>query len=1308
MAAPQQQQHTGSVGAIGPFDPQQEDWSSYSERLEQYFIINNIGGDMRVPALISLIGGETYKLLRKLTAPAKPAEKSFQQLIDILQQHLSPQPLVIAERFRFHKRDQRPSEPINAYVAELRQLAKHCDFGEYLEQALRDRFVCGLKQESIQRKLLAEARLTLQKAVETAVAMEMAAQDTEQLRKPISVHKLQKASTKPCPRCGKSGHTSDKCRFRDAECHGCGKVGHIRSACRSSKDKPKRKQRDGGKFRKAGQKNVHAVETHSTSEDEEGISKIVVVENIGNSLKSSPIYISPEINGQPMQMELDTGAAVSVMPKSAFDKIKPQPKLKPTSVKLKTFSEELLKPLGVARVNVEIDGQSATLDLYVTKTGTNPLFGRSWLRHIKINWSVIKQLHTASLSVQDEIRELLTKYDSVFKDEMGELKGMEARLPLKETAIPKFCRARQVPYAMREKVGKELDRLEAEGIITKVAHSDWATPIVPVMKPNGSVRLCGDYKVTINPVLEVEQYPLPRIQDIFANLAGGQKFTKIDLKQAYHQMKLEEKSRKLLTINTHKGLYEYNRLVFGVSSAPAIWQRTMEQVLQGIPNTQCMLDDMIITGKTDQEHLENLAQVLERIDEFGLRANLKKCEFFKDEIVFCGHKIDKNGLHKTEDKVKCMTEAERPTNISQLRSFLGLVNYYHRFLPNLATVIHPLNALLGKDRKWKWDETCENAFKNAKKMIASEQVLVHYNPELPLSLATDASPYGLGAVLSHTMPDGNDRPIAFASRSLNSAERNYAQIDKEALAIVWGVKHFYMYLYGRKFTMITDHQPLVSIFNPKKGIPAMTAARLQRYALFLAGLAYDIEYRNTHRHGNADGLSRLPIKENGEPNSSDTLGIKHLEEMAHPPVTSAQVSTETRRDTQMSLVYEHIEKGWKSNPPRDQSSYYHRRNELSLCQGCIMWGHRVVIPDKLRKKVLTELHSGHVGVVKMKALARSYVWWPNIDKDIEAMAKSCAGCRATQKSPPLAPLHPWEWPAEKWQRVHIDYAGPIDGYMLLVVVDAYSKWPEVAVTKSTTSERTIDLLRAIFARNGVPEQLVSDNGPQFTSAEFKDFVTRNGMKHITSAPFHPSSNGLAERFVQSLKSSLHSMRGEKGTLRRKVFQYLMAYRNAPHATTGESPSVLLNNRSLRSRLDLLKPDRRKRVNNKQTKMAASRHNTIVRQFEEGDAVWVRDYREGGNKWISGTINSRSGPLSYQVNVAPNLTWRRHVDQMTSGTSQHTPEPESATQPDVTMTTEVNEARPPTATAPTTTQSEETTPILRRSGRQRRPPDRLNL
>ena len=271
----------------------------------------------------------------------------------------------------------------------------------------------------------------------------------------------------------------------------------------------------------------------------------------------------------------------------------------------------------------------------------------------------------------------------------------------------------------------------------------------------------------------------------------------------------------------------------------------IEQVLDGIPGTKCILDDMVITGKTDEEYLQNLEMVLKRLQEHGLRVHTKKLSFFQYKIKFCGHEIDKNGLHKTREKI----DAPRPQNVTLGRSFLGLVNYYNHFLPNFSTVVQPLNNLLQRDHKWEWTRACEDAFEKSKELVASDQVLAHYDPDLPIRIASDASPYGIGIVLSHVVKNRTERPIAFRSRSLTKTEQKYSQIDKEALALIWGIKKFHHYLFGRKFTISTDHQPLTQ--------------RQSLYALFLSGFDYDIVYKRTTQHINADCLPRLPLDTSG-------------------------------------------------------------------------------------------------------------------------------------------------------------------------------------------------------------------------------------------------------------------------------------------------------------------------------------------------------------------------------------------------------------------------------------------------------------
>ncbi|XP_054272899.1 uncharacterized protein K02A2.6-like [Macrosteles quadrilineatus] len=523
-----------------------------------------------------------------------------------------------------------------------------------------------------------------------------------------------------------------------------------------------------------------------------------------------------------------------------------------------------------------------------------------------------------------------------------------------DDAKPIFVKPRQVPYSLRSEIEKELKRLEECGIITKVDHSDWGTPIVPVVKPNGQVRICADYKVTVNKLIKDENYPIPRVEDIYTQMNGGKLFCTLDISNAYLHMRMDEESAHMQTLSTHKGMYKVNRLMFGVKVAPSLWQQFMDKTLQGIPGVQCFFDDIIIQGKTEEELLTRLRTVLERMRSKNLRLNRDKCKFFQTSIQYLGHTIDAQGLHKTKEKISAIMNSKQPENVNELRKFLGLANYYNKFIKSLATILYPLNELLRNGKKYIWTTKCEESFQKVKSEITSDNVLVHYDPDLPLVLATDASPVGLGAILSHRYSDGTERPISFASRTLTKCEQKYSQIDKEA----------------------------------------------------------------------------------------------------------------------------------------------------------------------------TELHVGHLGMDKMKALARSYCTWRNIDKDIEQLVRTCKQCRLKQNQPAKEPNHPWLTPQGPWERVHIDFAGPMQGQWYFIIVDAFTKWIEVIPTKNTSTEWCIRELRKTFATFGLPLVLVSDNGSQFTSSTFRQFLSANGVVHKITAPYHPSSNGQAERYVQTIKKSLKAMEEE--------------------------------------------------------------------------------------------------------------------------------------------------------------------------------------
>ena len=781
-----------TYGVLPEFDPDRDSVKSYTARAKVFFKANSIVEEKQAPIFLSCIGARTYDLLESLLAPTTLDEATFETLVKTLEEHFQPKPNSISKRYALSQRAQQPTETIAQYLAALRKLAIDCDFAskELLEEALRDRLVSGVCSAALRKKLLTMKDLTFAEACETAKSMEAAEADAKAIAsistaavpatvqlvskhqrwrgRQSSSHSPPQDKQQPCYRCGRRNHLPHQCKFRDAICHACGKRGHIAPACRS-----KQRQPQGPPPLKRGQTGTKANYVGVEADPAEEELHLFTLER--GSRKVKPIRYQLTLDGIPVWMELDTGAEVSVLPESTYLSLFPEKKLVMSAAILKTYTGEPIPVVGEIEVGVQYNSQALTARLVVVSTDGPALLGRDLLRKIKLDWSAVNRLSDANPALIT----LLDQHKAVFAEGLGTVKTNRAKLHLRSSATPKFCKARSIPFAIKDIIGAELNSLEAAGILEKVSHSDWATPIVTVPKKDGSYRICGDYKVTINPVLDVDQYPLPNPTDLFASLAGGQKFTKLDLSKAYQQLLLE-KSKDFTTITTHQGLYRYTRLPFGIASAPAVFQRTMDTILQGIPNVICYIDDILVTAPTDEAHLRNLQEVLRRLEDHGFRVRRDKCAFMQLSVEYLGHRVDAQGLHPLESKKDAISQAPEPENLQQLRSYLGLLNYYGRFIPNLATVAHPLHKLLRDDVQWDWSAECAKAFAATKQALVSSDVLIHYDPSLPISLAGDASAYGLGAVISHSLPDGTERPIAFASRTLSSSERNYAQLEKEA------------------------------------------------------------------------------------------------------------------------------------------------------------------------------------------------------------------------------------------------------------------------------------------------------------------------------------------------------------------------------------------------------------------------------------------------------------------------------------------------------------------------------------------------
>ena len=645
---------------------------------------------------LSVCGASTYELIRSLVAPDKPTDKTLVELTKLVKDHLTPRPSSIVQRFHFNARTQSENESVSQYVAELRKLAETCEFDASLENMLRDRLVCGLRDPKTQRRLLAESQLTFGKAFEIAQASELAEKSVKDLQGQSQTDSVQALKLEPakhrkwqssvCSHCG-GKHQSSKCRFRDAECYSCGKTGHIAKVCRSSKA-PRHRSRSPIRNSQLPEK--------ATAQEGTNRQEVYTLFHFRDKVVD-PLKITVNANGVQLPMQIDTGAAVSVISEMTYNRLwsaAKRPPLQQTSVQLRTYSGEKLPVCGQVQVLVSCRGQEARLSLVVVSGKGPTLMGRDWLKNLDVLWQRSVDVHqVSSSSVSSGLNAVLDRHVDLFKEELGLVKGVKATLSVDKTATPRFFRARSVPFALRDRVEAELDKLVKEGILHPVQFSDWAAPIVPVAKKDSSIRICGDYKLTANRVSFTDQYPIPRIDDLLASTAKAKVFSKLDLANAYLQLELDEDSKKYVTISTHKGLFRYNRLLFGVSSAPSLFQCTMEGIVGNIPNVLVYFDDILVAGSSEEEHLHTLETVLSRLEAAGLRLKLQKCSFMLSSVEYLGHKISAEGIHPTEEKKQAILDAPPPQNLQQLRSFLGLLNFYGKFLPNIASTLAPYSWL---------------------------------------------------------------------------------------------------------------------------------------------------------------------------------------------------------------------------------------------------------------------------------------------------------------------------------------------------------------------------------------------------------------------------------------------------------------------------------------------------------------------------------------------------------------------------------------------------------------------------------------
>lgn len=1287
-----------------PFDRPNE-WADWKQRFQRFRIatkLNKEDGEVQVSSLIYAMGPEAENIFKSLTISADD-QKKFDVVLGKYDEYFYPKRNVIHERACFYQRVQRSGEKAEMFIRALYEMSEHCDFGANRDEHIRDRIVVGISDKELSRKLQLMADLTLAQTITTvrqseevtlqvhqqgeafAAVQEIARKKSTDREKPKWKPRMKASGEQRDPNCGRCGKLKHKeqenCPALKSTCNKCRKVGHWESRCHT--------------------KSVREV-TEDVSDDASEAPYFLGAVSKSNG-KDEQWTVQLEIGKTPVRFKIDTGADTNIMSEETFTSLSPEKKLERSNV-------TLCSPGG----RLDCLGKFPATTKYKDKLYSFPVYV---IRGQNANNLLSRDTATA-MGLVRRIEEVSDAFG-----EHGTLKTEPVKILLKEDAQPYAVHtARRVPLPLMKKVKEEIQRMEENGVIEPVTEpTDWCAPMVPVPRKNGKVRICVDLK-RLNEAVRRERYVLPTAEEITADLSGATVFTSLDAASGFWQIPLSPESSKLTTFITPFGRYAFKRLPFGITSAPEIFQRKMAETLNGLEGVAIYMDDILVYGDTPEQHDQRLDQVLERIKSAGLKLNKDKCVFRQNQIRFLGQVIDKSGVKPDPDKVKAIRELPQPQNVQELKRVLGMFNYLGKYIPNLSTVGQPLYELLKSKTAWTWDHAQQEAFQRIKDILSTSPILKFYDVNRPTSVSADASSYGIGGVLLQ-LHEGSWQPVAYCSRRLSEAETRYAQIEKECLASVWACERFEKYLCGLEdFKLVTDHKPLVPLMNKKDldNVPI----RCQRLLMRLMRFKPTAEYAPGRTLTVADTLSRSPLphldKESDTHSEVECFVAAVVESIPATPRKLEVIRAATKADGDLQMVLQYIKSGWPdyaSDVPAAVREFFPIRNELSEHSGLVTRGTRMVIPHILRADILDRIHDGHQGLSKCRERANTSVWWPGISSELKQKVESCQLCHEMKHTQRKEPLIPTPLPDRPWEKLAVDLCEH-NKHTYLIVSDYFSRFLEVLHMPSTTASQVILKLKTLFARFGVPDEVFSDNGPQFSCEEFREFSRDFDFRHVTSSPHHAQGNGHAERGVQSAKRILKQ---------KDPLLALMCFRATPCTTTGVSPAELLMGRKIKTTLPILEanlqpkwPDLdtvRERDSTEKELQALyynRRHGARpLPALRPGDIVSTKLDHEKG--WTTPAVVSGacSTPRSYIINTQKGTVLRRNRRHLRVAPA---PQPVQTTSPTTSTggtgvslrsetVTDPETVPPDTGMVSTPTRPPET---LTRSGRVSRPVIKLDL
>jgi len=1185
-------------------------WDSYS----QLSGLIRQPAEKQVQALSLCFSRETLVVVQNLGLTDE-ARNDVSQIIQALQRYVDGHVNETVERRTFRKRVQQQGETFDDFLISLRELAKTCKFcsDTCKEKSIRDQIIEGCSDGDTIEDLLQESDLSLAKAVTICRSREAAKRHRHEIHTTemsgvagvSAMHKprqQQQMAGPICQGCGYPVHQGGRrqCPAYNQVCMSCHKVGHFAKVCRSRNPRPppsfshsaspQTQQADtqpGVIQSKPGAKALHV------SHDQHQLQLYTMQEAITEPAPTVTVDISSMTGTHSIEVLPDSGADISAAGPEVLAKMgHHKDNILTSNITPRTVNGLSMTPLGRVPVTMQLGQVKYEDNLHIYPGISGALLSWRAAKALRILPScyplpipmgqpsaplnqLAKLQHPGNPPSQQISQDLMDQYPTVFDGQIRIMAGETFHITLVENAVP-FCvkTPRSIPFAYRDKLKAELDLLLDQNIIAPVTEvTDWCAPIVVTPKKGSDrIRMCVDLS-RLNRYVKRERFQSPTPAEAVADIAASEAtyFTIIDAAKGYHQCPLDTESQLYTTFITPFGRYKYLRAPYGLSSIAEHYNRRMAEAFEGLTGHRRVVDDVVIYDKDRESHIAHVHQFLQRCRDKQISLNKDKCDFCQMQVTFAGFQLSSTGYRIHSAITDAVSQFPTPATRSDLRSFFGLANQLSSSTDMVSKLLLPLRSLLSTKHDFLWSAEHDRAFSEAKTKLTEVPTLAYFSLDKQTRLCTDASRQGLGFVLQQLSSTEQWNLVQAGSRFLTPAESRYAVIELELLAVAWAVAKCHMFLGGlQHFTVVTDHNPLIPILNSHR-LDEIENPRLQRLRARLMAYNLTAVWCKGTAHAAPDALSRHPIL---KPTPEDSIAEVSEDQTPEPSISEIRIcQTATVDSLRLTELLHHansdedyaqlkdiILKGFPSHKgelPQSCRPYWQVRHNLTIDEDLIIYGCRLLIPYKLRREVLKQLHESHQGTQRTKQRARLTVYWPGIDNDIDNLISQCHQCQSHLPANPKEPMIAKPRPSRPFEELAADFCYHA-GRCYLIIVDCYTDWPTVVpMGKNVTAAALVTVLRELFCRTAVPDLIWSDGGPQFTSRQFQSFAAQWGFKHQTSSPHYPQSNGKAEAAVKSMKRILRAVWNGRYLDGDKLCKALLQYRNTPSLRDGLSPAQKL-------------------------------------------------------------------------------------------------------------------------------------------------------